>query len=1325
EYWFNNDYSNRKDSAFAATSLLNLHKMLDVSSLNIGFHFVSLRLQDEQGKWGPVASWYFTKENQEDLPELHQLTAFEYWFNGDYSTVQADLVTTSSQINLNTLLDVSTLNDGLHIISTRFRDEAGKWSPAFSQLFAKFPVQPTPNMRELTALEYWFNGDISSSVRSAIPTGSEYLLDTQLDISALSDGLHSITYRFQDETGVWGPAYSELLSKYEDEVVTTGNKITGYRYWADDQIAFAIEVDLATPLKSLNLDEVVDVSSLPGGTHNISFQFRDSLGMWSSAYTESYSQDYNPRGTITAETDPACSNSVVTFTAETTDVDSIYWDFGDTTAIVGRTASENAYHAYSKAGTYIISATLLNLDSAYTATATTNITINQSYGVSVVAPENLVTYYPLDGDATDASENGHDGTVSGATLTEDRNGTANSAYLFDGNDGISIQHSDELNMSEALSFSCWIKPAVLQNAMIFGKSNYTSATNYLLRIQSDGNLQWEYNGFLNTTTRPLEADKWYNIVVTANNPGEYRQIYVNGQLVAETISSSGPFGSITNPLTIGYASRGAEYFKGVIDDLRMYNKVLSPPEIFQLYQGTKGSTLPPIEAEICASEVPYTFGSQQLSTSGIYYETYPTVDGCDSVVQLNLTVHPTYNDTIGDPSNSLVMDDFESGTLGTLPSGWVIRYNGTGNADQKIVNTPVKYGAQSFQVSGSSWAANLSKPVSEAHEKTTLEGWMYATNVTSGGRCGMGLGNPSIGSWGAFPGRVESYNGNLITFNYSGSSGGYGTQYVLQPATSNTWYHLGMEFDFPAGKYKVFVNGTQATSTSGGEVVSEFPILNGVTPTSVELYGNSMVYFDDVKLYESGSTEIVLCSSETPYAFGSQMITKSGTYNETFHSEFGCDSIVTLNLTINPTYEIPIAASICEGNSYLFNGKQLSLEGVYKDTLQTINGCDSVLILTLNVDPALETSIEASICEGDSYNFGGQILSANGTYRDTLQSVSNCDSIVVLTLDVNPVYEIQIDSAICEGESVSFAGETITTSGIYKDTLQTDFMCDSIMILNLEVKPVYDDSTSVSICEGDSYNFGGTDYNISGKYVHIFTSVSGCDSVVTLQLTVNPKIYKTIDTAICQGDLYAFAGTAISTAGEYKDTLTAASGCDSIVTLNLTVNPIYETPVDASICEGDAYIFGDKTLTIEGIYKDTLISISNCDSVIVLNLTVNPVYEIPADTAICTGNTYPFGGELLTESGIYRDTLQTITGCDSIIILSLTVNDIFNVVDTVSICQNELPDTFGTQLLYADAVCTETFPTVNGCDSTVTLVFTVSDTFSFVFADTVCENNLP
>lgn len=106
-----------------------------------------------------------------------------------------------------------------------------------------------------------------------------------------------------------------------------------------------------------------------------------------------------------------------------------------------------------------------------------------------------------------------------------------------------------------------------------------------------------------------------------------------------------------------------------------------------------------ISAEICASELPYIFGTQQLNKSGIYTETFQSVHGCDSLVTLNLTVNPTYNVTIGGSSNFQVNDNFEEDALGTL-AGWTIKYNAnapiTGETNQSFA--PDKNGNYALEV---------------------------------------------------------------------------------------------------------------------------------------------------------------------------------------------------------------------------------------------------------------------------------------------------------------------------------------------------------------------------------------------------------------------------------------------------------------------------------------------------------------------------------------------------------------------------------------------------------------------------------------------------
>ena len=96
-----------------------------------------------------------------------------------------------------------------------------------------------------------------------------------------------------------------------------------------------------------------------------------------------------------------------------------------------------------------------------------------------------------------------------------------------------------------------------------------------------------------------------------------------------------------------------------------------------------------------------------------------------------------------------------------------------------------------------------------------------------------------------------------------------------------------------------------------------------------------------------------------------------------------------------------ITAAICEGTAYTENGFNVSEAGVYTQNLQTINGCDSVVTLTLTVNPVYSFTIDATINQGETYQENGFEVSEAGTYTQNLQTVNGCDSVIVLNLTVN------------------------------------------------------------------------------------------------------------------------------------------------------------------------------------------------------------------------------------------------------------------------------------------------------------------------------------
>jgi len=157
-------------------------------------------------------------------------------------------------------------------------------------------------------------------------------------------------------------------------------------------------------------------------------------------------------------------------------------------------------------------------------------------------------------------------------------------------------------------------------------------------------------------------------------------------------------------------------------------------------------------------------------------------------------------------------------------------------------------------------------------------------------------------------------------------------------------------------------------------------------------------------------------------------------------------------------------------------------------------------------------------------------------------------------------------------------------------------------------------------------------------------------------LTVRPNSTATISASICAGQSYVFGTQSLTAAGTYNRTIPSANGCDSVITLSLTVRQNSTAEISDSICAGDYYLFGGDTLRNSGSYYDTLVALNGCDSVITLGLTVRQNSTAAISDSICAGQSYAFGTQSLTAAGTYNRTILSANGCDSVITLDLTVN---------------------------------------------------------------------
>ncbi|MEM9847362.1 MAG: gliding motility-associated C-terminal domain-containing protein, partial [Bacteroidota bacterium] len=263
-----------------------------------------------------------------------------------------------------------------------------------------------------------------------------------------------------------------------------------------------------------------------------------------------------------------------------------------------------------------------------------------------------------------------------------------------------------------------------------------------------------------------------------------------------------------------------------------------------------------------------------------------------------------------------------------------------------------------------------------------------------------------------------------------------------------------------------------------------------------------------------------------------------------------------------------------------------------------------ILVLELTLSNLIEEDLDIEICSGESFEFGGQLLSTSGTFRQTFTTDIGCDSTVNLNLTVLDPIEENIAEQICFGQAFEFGGEQLTAAGTYRDTLNTDSGCDSIVVLELTLSNLIEEDLDIEICSGESFEFGGQLLNTSGTFRQTFTTDIGCDSTVNLNLTVLETIEMSASTSICAGESIQFGNQSLTLSGIYSDTLSATNGCDSIITLNLTVRAAIQTSLNESICPNATFQFGEQTLDAVGVYRDTLTATDGCDSIVTLNLDV-------------------------------------------------------------------------------------------------------------------------
>ena len=575
---------------------------------------------------------------------------------------------------------------------------------------------------------------------------------------------------------------------------------------------------------------------------------------------------------------------------------------------------------------------------------------------------------------------------------------------------------------------------------------------------------------------------------------------------------------------------------------------------------------------------------------------------------------------------------------------------------------------------------------------------------------------------------LANTNGTNVGFNFSSiSMGGTGSGTIVVDSATTHFFictpHISLT---PPMKGLIIVSAQQIPGCTDSTAINYDPFAT--------VDDGSCIYCTN----DSTFSTVVACDN---FIWDGITYDSSGFYTNIYTDSLGCDSTHTLDLTLNYSNSGSSTISACD--NFVWDGTTYNLTGVYSNIYTNSNGCDSTHTLNLTINNSDSSFTNAEACE--SYNWNGQTYNQSGTYYQTVaNNITGCDSVLVLNLTINNQYNGGIQNNTVGGggfysgnralvldcfvpskiESATIYAQTndnytfelrdnggnvlqTTTvplvqganrvnlnfdipvgndfelgvpgghSGMYRNNQGVNYPYDFSNLLSIKSSNsgspfnfyyfFYDIAVSqnfvsnINICSGETYSIGGNNYDSTGTYIDTLLSSIGCDSIVTTNLTVNPVFSIVFSDTLCSGQSVIVGSNIYDSTGVYFDTLTTVNGCDSIILTDLFVqNSSASFTINSlSICEGDTAFVGTSFYLNSGNYSDTLINVNGCDSIVQTSLDVIPTQNYFTYT-ICSGDSVTVGTSTYNQTGNYTDTLFNTLGCDSIVYTEVVVYDQYN-----------------------------------------------------------------
>lgn len=477
-------------------------------------------------------------------------------------------------------------------------------------------------------------------------------------------------------------------------------------------------------------------------------------------------------------------------------------------------------------------------------------------------------------------------------------------------------------------------------------------------------------------------------------------------------------------------------------------------------------------------------------------------------------------------------------------------------------------------------------------------------------------------------------------------------------------------------------------------------------------------FLENVEILE----EITACDGDTIPVFNLS-ISRDTFLTRSTVAPNGCDSIWSVNISFLETIQTNETITSCEGDTITVFGNPVFQDTTDSQTFTSIGGCDSTHTITVVFNSLINTSETVGACQGDTLTIFGNPVIENGLFSETYISSLNCDSTHQIEVVFNDTIKTFETQTYCEGMTVPVFWDFITSDTTVSQTYPGFNNCDSTHQIEVIFLENINTTEILQSCIGETVTIFGNPIMSNGIFSETYTAANGCDSNHQITINFSNMIQTSENLTACEGEMVMVFGNPIFQDTTESQTFTSVAGCDSIHTINAIFNTQINTEEILEACEGEILSVFGNTVTQNGIFTETYLSTSNCDSTHQVTLVFSPVSYGQSVATYCAGEVILINGMPISSDQDISLLETGINGCDSIHILSIQFVEENLVTDTVHLCADEFTLFFGDTIRTAGNYKNLLPAADSQCDTIYELTITVSERFSWSLPDTIFATN--